>query len=104
NTFLLRADGPLLTKQMLVFGAKLGFAIHFQHFGKPVPPEGAVQPMWFSNLQAMRGELPHELIRALPPPQSLKQGMNDASDQFRYTSAVTEGRRHSVVFGTVRGA
>jgi hypothetical protein len=48
-----RANGPLVTKHMLVFDETLG---------SPVPPAGGVQPRWFSNSQAATGEIPKSLL------------------------------------------
>jgi hypothetical protein len=53
----LRANGPILTKHMTTFGAKLGLALHFEAHGTFVPQEGGVQPMYFTNVSAARGEL-----------------------------------------------
>jgi hypothetical protein len=54
---------------MNMFGAKLGFALRFDLFKTPVPPEGGVLPMWFSNVPAIKGELPMKLIDLLPEPR-----------------------------------
>jgi hypothetical protein len=35
---VVRANGPLFTKHMLVFGAKLGFALHYEALKNVVPP------------------------------------------------------------------
>jgi hypothetical protein len=38
----------LVTKHMGVFGAKLGFALHFEATGSAVPLNGGVQSRWFT--------------------------------------------------------
>jgi hypothetical protein len=70
----LRADGPILSRHVLTFAAKLGFALHFETTETAIPPGGGVMVMWFSNLQAMKGDIPHELFSLLPAPRSLQQG------------------------------
>ena len=102
---ILRANGPLVTKHMLVFGAKLGFALHYEALRKVVPPTGGVQPRWFSNAQAARGEIPTGLFSLLPDTgQTLKQGSRDVSDQFQYAWALhdegTPEPQHALFYAT----
>jgi hypothetical protein len=58
HTAVLRADGPILQHHMLTFGAKLGFALHFEFFGTRFRDDGGVQPFYYTNVSAARGELP----------------------------------------------
>jgi hypothetical protein len=99
---VLRADGPLVTKHMRIFAAKMGFAIHFEVVGKPVPHTGGVLPIWFSNAQAVRGEIPPSLLEMLPSPRTLQQGSMEVSDQFQYSWAVTEEKDHVFVYAVFR--
>jgi hypothetical protein len=39
---VMRTNGPLVTQHMLVFGAKLGFALHYEALKTIVPPTGGV--------------------------------------------------------------
>ena len=55
---LLRVDGPILKKHINVFGAKLGLALHYEAHGSPVPRAGGVQPMFFTNVSALRASFP----------------------------------------------
>jgi hypothetical protein len=101
---VLRADGPIMTEHMRVFGAKLGFALHYEAFGSPVPAEGGVQPMYFTNANALRGELPEKLIALLPSTLTLEQGRKHVRDQFQYTFRLTEERRHGVYYAIFRAS
>lgn len=85
-------DGPLITEHMGVFAAKLGFSTHFEAFGSPVPPEGGVLPFWFSNIQAMKGEIPEGFTKYIPELKTLQQGKMEAGEQFRYAWTVTDER------------
>jgi hypothetical protein len=98
NTAVLRADGPILQHHMLTFGAKLGFALHFETLGTRVPDEGGVQPFYFTNVSAARGELPRGVIDILPDRRTLMQGTKHVSDQFTYSSVSTEEKRHNVFY------
>jgi hypothetical protein len=96
---VLRADGPILRRHMRNFGAKLGFAVHFEECHQVVPPAGGVQSLYFTNANAARGELPESIIRLLPgPPKTLRQGVKHVSDQFSYSWVRTIEANHNVVY------
>ncbi len=99
---VLRANGPILTSHMSTFGAKLGLALHFEAHGSFVPQDGGVQSLYFTNVNAARGELPMQLIDLLPPARTLRQGRKEVSDQFSYSFQLTEERRHSVFYAVFR--
>jgi len=101
---LLRVNGPLVSRHMTMFGAKLGFALHYEAYGSAVPIAGGVQPLWFSNVQAARGELPMELINLLPGPRTLRQGTKHVGDQFQYSWQVTEEGRHGFFYAVFRSS
>jgi hypothetical protein len=98
---VMRTNGPLVTQHMLVFGAKLGFALHYEALKTIVPPTGGVAPLWFSNAQAARGQIPKKLFSLLPATrQTLRQGRRDVSKQFQYTWAITQERNHALFYAT----
>ena len=99
---VLRANGPILSAHMRIFGTKLGLALHFEAHGTFVPQEGGVQPLFFTNANAVRGELPMEIINRLPPARTLQQGKKEVSGQFTYSFLLTEERRHSVFYAVFR--
>jgi len=53
-------------------------------------------------VNALRDELPTEIIELLPTPRTLKQGKREVGDQFQYSWALTEEKRHSVFYATFR--
>jgi hypothetical protein len=95
----LRADGPLLTRHILTFAATLGFALHYDAKGTPIPIDGGVLVMWFSNLQAMKGQIPKMLFDLLPSPSTLRQGTKSVVNQFKYSYATGE-RDHMLYFAS----
>lgn len=101
---IMRADGPILTKHMKVFGAKMGFALHAEAFKARVPHDGGVMPIWYSNAQAIRGELPQDLLAFLPPLGTLRMGRMEVSDQFQFSWAITDEGGHGVFFASFREA
>jgi hypothetical protein len=101
---VLRANGPILSKHMHTFGAKLGFAFHFEAHKSPVPPEGGVQAMYFTNVSAAKDELPMELLNLLPEPQTLRQGQREVSSQFQYSWKLTEEGRHTLFYAEFRSS
>lgn len=86
----LRADGPILTRHLTTFAAKLGFALYYEIKGSSVPASGGVQPMWFSNVQVLNGQIPEILFNMLPSPSTLRQGARNVGSQFLYSYAVAE--------------
>src|SRR5262249_23592812 len=84
------------------FGAKLGLALHYEALDSPVPTSGGVQAMFFTNVSALRGDCPKEIIGLLPTPRTLKQGRREVGDQFQYSWALTEEKRHSLFYATFR--
>jgi hypothetical protein len=93
----LRADGPILTHHILTFAAKLGFALHYDAKGSPVPIAGGALVMWFSNLQAMEGKIPSTLFDMLPSPSTLQQGTKSVANQFKYSYATGERDQHALL-------
>jgi hypothetical protein len=93
----LRADGPILTHHILTFAAKLGFALHYDAKGSPIPSTGGTLVMWFSNLQAIEGKIPKTLFDMLPSPSTLQQGTKSVANQFKYSYATGE-RGHMLYF------
>lgn len=63
----LRADGPILNEHILTFAAKLGFALHYDAKGTAIPSGGGALVMWFSNLQAMKGQIPRRFLICYHP-------------------------------------
>jgi hypothetical protein len=99
---IFRANGPILTHHISVFGAKLGLALHYEAHRSPVPPSGGVQPIFYTNVSHLRGEIPSDLIKLLPAARTLKQGKREVSEQFQYSWALSEEGRHSFFFATFR--
>jgi hypothetical protein len=95
----LRMDGPLLSAHLETFAAKMGFALHNEVRGAPVPASGGVKPMWFSNLQVLNGEIPEILFQMLPSPSTLRQGTKNVANQFLYSYATGESA-HMLYFAS----
>jgi hypothetical protein len=101
---VLRANGPIMTRHMITFGAKLGFALHFEALGSVVPQCGGVQAMYFTNVNAAKGEMPTSLIEMLPERRTLMQGKREVSKQFSYSWLFTVEKRHSVFYAVFNDA
>jgi hypothetical protein len=102
GAWALRADGPILTSHILTFGAKLGLALHFELHKRPVPISGGVLPIWFSNAQAFRGEIPANLLEMLPTPRTMTQGKQHVGDQFQYSWITTDERHYTLLYAVFR--
>jgi hypothetical protein len=84
----LNASGPLLTRVMHRFGAKLGLAMHRHVTGRVVPVSGIASVIWYTNNCAMTGRFPANVHEILGPPETLRQGEKHVADQFQVASAV----------------
>jgi hypothetical protein len=98
----LRVNGPLVSMHMQTFAAKLGFALYYALTKQIVPKAGGVAARWFSNVERLEGKFPECAFKYLPPPQTLKQGKLEVSDQFVYQWRMAEGNRMGLFFAYFR--
>jgi hypothetical protein len=99
---VLNCRGPLLNRAIHRFGAKIGFALHFQLTQKLLPLTGRATTLWYTNFQAVQGDIPDEMLRQLGNPTTLMQGHWEVGDQFRYKSAGTANGSMSAHFAAFR--
>jgi len=97
-----KANGPLVKAHMQTFATKLGFALYYELTSKVVPTGGGVAARWFSNVDRLEGTFPQSVFDVLLPPQTLKQGKLDVSDQFSYQWRLAEGDRMALFFSSFR--
>lgn len=101
---VLRVDGPLVSAYMEAFAAKVGFALHYEASGQILPNGGVVFARWYSNVDQLEGRFPTELTAMLPPPQTLRQGKKEVSDQFQYSFKIAEDHSIGAYVATFRYA
>jgi hypothetical protein len=99
---LLKANGPLVSAHMQTFATKLGFALYYEITGRIVPTDGGVAARWFSNVDRVEGTFPLSVFDILLPPETLKQGKFNVSDQFSYQWRMAEGDRMALFFASFR--
>jgi hypothetical protein len=99
---VLKCSGPLVNKSMQIFGAKLGFALHYTTTGHIVPVAGGVVVRWYSDYDAFTGKIPADIYDMLGSPQTLQQGKWQAGDQFSYAYAVAESTETAAYFSVFR--
>jgi hypothetical protein len=98
----LNVSGPLVSRGMLLFGAKLGMALHYNETGAYLPHGGEVGVIWYSNEQALDGSVPQALFELLPERRTLRQGRVHAQEFFEYSSKETQeggSSAHWATFG-----
>jgi hypothetical protein len=98
----LRSNGPLVSKHMRTFAAKLGFALYYEATRQIVPSTGAVAARWFSNVDRLEGTFPQTVFDMLLPPQTLRQGKLDVADQFGYQWRLTDDDSMAMFLATFR--
>lgn len=79
------ASGPLLNESMQIFGAKLGFGMHYHHTTNIIPEGGGAVVGWCTNYNRASGDFPLEEFSKFPAFQPLKQGRKDSTSQFEYS-------------------
>lgn len=98
----LNLAGPIVQEAMLLYGVKLGMALHWHETKRVLPADGRVAVMWFSNEQAIEGTVPSDLFDLLPEQRTLRQGTKNVADQFTYSSKATVepgSSAHWAIFG-----
>ena len=98
----LRIDGPIALSHLEAFGARLGFAMHFEATGMLVPPEGGVAVRVYSNTEIFEGKLPEEIFEHLPKPDTLRQGKINVEEQFLYSVIKTDKSQMSMSYASFR--
>ena len=95
-------NGPLLNRSIQIFGAKLGFALHYDTTRRIIPSEGGAAVRWYSNFEAITGNLPSDMLNILGPPETLRQGKWHTANQFEYSYAHADNLRMGIYFSTFR--
>jgi hypothetical protein len=98
------ANGPILNRIVERFAAKLGLALHFKSTRRIAPVGGAVHTRRFSNYQAAVGDMPHDFLRALGPPETLRQGRFNVGEQYYHRSVTSLDGSLSAHFAAFRRA
>lgn len=102
NGGLLRANGPLVSSHMKTFAHKIGFALYYELTRTVLPKTGGVVARWFSNVDRLNGTFPQSVFEHLLPPNTLRQGKFEVSDQFQYQWRLAEHDRMAMFLATFR--
>jgi catechol 2,3-dioxygenase-like lactoylglutathione lyase family enzyme len=78
-----RADGPILSRHMTVFTAKMGMALYREHVGQPLPLDGAIFTKWFLNA-GLSQESAEAMLAIMPIGGALRNGRKHSIEQFGY--------------------
>jgi hypothetical protein len=80
---VIKADGPIIKRNMRIFSAKLAMALFREHVGKPLPIGSGVFVKWFLNAGLSETEA-HGYLSILPVHGELTQGTQRSIEQFGY--------------------
>ena len=92
--------GPLISRMIRLFGAKLGLALHYELKGRALPPNGKVAVMWWTNHNALEEEIPPYVFKHLPEIRTLGKGKRMSDRFFAYNSGGTMDGDSSVHWAT----
>ena len=95
-------NGPSVSAHLKMFAAKFGYAFHFFATKKAIPHGGGVVSVAFSNVNMLDGHTPDEFIANFGAPQTLRQGIQNVGDQFRYAVQATEDGDMTMAFASFR--
>lgn len=98
---VLNLQGALVSQAMLLYGAKLALALHWNETGQILGPDGKIGVIWWSNDSAIKREVPQALFELLPERKSLQQGLKTSRYLFEYGSGRatdTDATAHWAVF------
>lgn len=82
----LNLSGKRTAQAILLYGAKLGMALHWEKTGQILQKHQKVEVSAFSNIQALENEIPTEILELLPTPSTLRQGRKSSHHSFWYSS------------------
>jgi hypothetical protein len=99
---VMNAESPILNLAMRIFAYKLTCALHFEQTGNIVPADGAVGFRWFSNYDAVKGDIPSPIFELAQGVGTLQQGKWTVADQFNYTWAVADTNEAGLYVGYFR--
>lgn len=98
----LNASGPILKSAINLFARKMTLALHYNLANKIVPFNSGVAVEWFTNYQALTNGLPPNLSDMLGPPDTLKQGSFEVSEQFFYQWTISADQNAGIYFAAFR--
>lgn len=95
-------QGKIVSKAMLLYGAKLGLALHWHETRQALTACEQLGVIWYSNANAFDGTVPQDLFRLLPDQNTLREGRRVSEHPFVYASGQvpeTGATAHWVIFG-----
>jgi hypothetical protein len=99
---VLNMGGPLMNESLDVFGIKMSCALHYEKTRRIVPIGVPISIRVYSNVDALDGNIPGEVIRLMGRPDTLRQGNWSVSNQFAYAYATAAGGKYAAYFATFR--
>lgn len=82
----LNLQGPTVSLALMLYGAKLGLALHWAETGKILPNAGRVGVIWYTNEVQYLGGVPQHLFEMLPEQRMLRQGKKTSAYPFSFSS------------------
>lgn len=96
------AIGPKVHQCMCAFTRKLVTALHYKETSLIIPPEGGIAWRWFSNSDAVEGNLPESTLEILGGKSAIQRAKQNLEHQFDYIWGATTDRRMAAYFVTFR--
>lgn len=99
---IMSLSGPIADHCAATFARKLFLALHYKHTTHAVPLEGGIAWRWYTNVQALEGDMPEEMVSILGGRAVVRRATRRLDQQFDYIYGITPGAKMAAYFATFR--
>lgn len=92
--------GATTSRMIVLFGVKLGLALHYEETRVALPSQGEIGVIWYTNQNALANEIPQRLFELLPDVRSLGSGRKTANRIFEYSSRSIDDSKKTAHWAT----
>lgn len=94
------AIGPKVHQCVRAFTRKLITALHYKETSLIIPREGGIAWRWFSNFDALEGNIPESMLKLLGGRPAIQRASKNLEHQFNYIWGGTPDRQMAAYFVT----
>ncbi len=94
--------GDLAHQSIRKFAYKLVCALYYSKTGLILPATGGVWISWYTNFNRIMNDIPPAVFQLLGPPETLRQGKREVSDQFEYSWVLADTKMVGQFFASFR--
>lgn len=99
---IMSLSGPIVAHCAATFARKLFLALHYKHTEHIVPLTGGIAWRWYTNVQALEGEMPDEVVGVLGGKAVVQRANRNLGEQFDYIYGIPPGGKMAAYMATFR--